>query len=107
LLVNELYTLEAAMQLLRDRLSARLAPRSLRLRSTVLYERHPLVRAGLLLNRKPFGSPTLSDKALMPSPALKIGPGDSARSHTADEYIFVSEVTEAIFLYIELLKRSV
>ena len=55
------------------------------------------------MGRQPFGSPTLSDQALMKFPTLKIGPGDSARSHTADEYIFIHEIEEAIDLYIQLL----
>ena len=55
------------------------------------------------LGLQPFGSPTLSNQALMPFPSVKIGPGDSARSHTADEYIKVSEIDEAIDLYLQLL----
>jgi acetylornithine deacetylase len=105
--VNELYTLEEALEKLRSVLSSSLTPRSLRLRSSVISDEHPLVRAGRALGRAAYGSPTLSDKALMPFPALKIGPGDSARSHTADEYIFVDEIREAITLYIDLLKNSI
>ncbi|RYZ24629.1 MAG: M20/M25/M40 family metallo-hydrolase [Chitinophagaceae bacterium] len=105
--VNEFYTLEEAVDLLRNELQAELAPRSLRLRSSIIAGDHPLVRAGIALGRNTYGSPTLSDKALMPFPALKIGPGDSARSHTADEYILLSEIREAITLYIDLLKQSV
>jgi acetylornithine deacetylase len=104
--VNELYTLEEAVAILRNALSATLTPRSLRLRSSVISDEHPLVRAGIRLGRVSYGSPTLSDKALMPFPALKIGPGDSARSHTADEFIYVSEIHEAITIYIDLLKQS-
>ena len=66
---------------------------------------HPLVEAGLKLGRTYYGSPTTSDKALMSFPALKIGPGDSARSHTADEYIYIDEVKEGIELYIQLLNQ--
>jgi acetylornithine deacetylase len=66
---------------------------------------HPLVEAGLKLGRPYYGSPTSSDKALMPFPALKIGPGDSARSHTADEFIFVDEIKEGIEVYIQLLEK--
>ncbi|TCJ17722.1 M20/M25/M40 family metallo-hydrolase [Flaviaesturariibacter flavus] len=105
--VNELYTLEEAVAILRHELGAELRPRSLRLRSSVIADSHPLVRAGKAMGRSAYGSPTLSDKALLPFPALKIGPGDSARSHTADEYILLSEIREAITLYIELLKQSV
>ena len=56
-----------------------------------------------MLGKKPFGSPTLSDQALMSFPSVKIGPGDSSRSHTADEYIFLEEIREAIHTYISLL----
>jgi acetylornithine deacetylase len=66
---------------------------------------HPLVKAGLSLGRTYYGSPTSSDKALMPFDALKLGPGDSARSHTADEFIFVDEIKEGIELYIKLLEQ--
>jgi len=59
------------------------------------------------LGRTYFGSPTTSDKALMPFPALKMGPGDSARSHTADEYIYVEEINQGIQLYIDLLNKLV
>ena len=64
-----------------------------------------MVQAGLKMGRSYYGSPTSSDKALMPFPALKIGPGDSARSHTADEFIFVEEIKEGIDLYSKLLEQ--
>ena len=66
---------------------------------------HPLVKAGTALGRTHYGSPTTSDKALMPFPTLKMGPGDSARSHTADEFIFIDEIKEGIDLYIKLLEQ--
>jgi acetylornithine deacetylase len=66
---------------------------------------HPLVIAGLQLKRNYYGSPTTSDKALMPFQTLKIGPGDSARSHTVDEYIYTEEIENGIDLYIQLLKQ--
>jgi acetylornithine deacetylase len=66
-----------------------------------------LVKAGLALDRKYYGSPTTSDKALMSFPTLKMGPGDSARSHTADEYIYTDEIKKGIELYIQLLGRIV
>ncbi|RYY65924.1 MAG: M20/M25/M40 family metallo-hydrolase [Chitinophagaceae bacterium] len=103
--VNECYTLEEVLELLRSELSSVLTPRSLRLRSSVIADDHPLLRAGRALGREAYGSPTTSDKALMPFPALKIGPGDSARSHTADEWIGIDELNEGIRLYIELLKQ--
>jgi acetylornithine deacetylase len=66
---------------------------------------HPLVKAGLELGRSYYGSPTTSDKALMFFSSLKMGPGDSGRSHSADEYIFVHEIEKGIELYIALLER--
>jgi acetylornithine deacetylase len=66
-----------------------------------------LVKSGISLGRSYYGSPTTSDKALMPFPSLKIGPGDSARSHTADEYIYVEEINEGIELYIKLLEQII
>ena len=78
--------------------------RSFRLRSTSIGLDHPLVKAGLILGRSYYGSPTTSDKALMFFPSLKMGPGDSGRSHSADEYIYVDEIKEGIELYIALLK---
>lgn len=103
--VNELYSFEAILDILRSNLQASVTPRSTRLRSTSIALEHPLVQAGLALGSKPYGSPTTSDKALMPFPALKMGPGDSARSHTADEFIFVSEIEQGVSTYIDLLKQ--
>ena len=78
-------------------------PRSTRLNSSSIDTSHPFIRRCEMLGKKPFGSPTLSDQALIPYPSVKIGPGDSARSHTADEYIRCYEIREAIELYIKLL----
>jgi len=103
--VNELYTFEEVIESIRPHISSEIKPRSTRLRSTAIALDHPVVKAGLKLGKKYYGSPTTSDKALMPFPALKIGPGDSARSHTADEYIYVNEINEGIELYIQLLNE--
>ncbi|MBU6158297.1 MAG: M20 family metallo-hydrolase [Bacteroidetes bacterium] len=102
---NELYTFEEIIELLQKNLKSEVSPRSMRLRSTVIPGEHPLVQAGMSLGRTCYGSPTTSDKALMPFPALKMGPGDSARSHTADEFIYLEEIREGIGLYVEMLKR--
>lgn len=103
--VNECYTLEEIVSEMQRHVQSELRPRSLRLRSSIIPPEHPLVQAGLALGRTCYGSPTTSDKALMPFPALKIGPGDSARSHTADEFIYLSELEEGIELYINLLNH--
>ena len=102
--VNELYSFEELLEAIRANVGCDVAPRSLRMRSSSIPADHPIVLAGLELGRTCYGSPTTSDKALMPFPALKTGPGDSARSHTADEYIFVDEIAEGIQGYIDLLK---
>lgn len=101
--VNELYTLEEVADTISKNLESEVKPRSTRLKSTMIPLDHPLVKAGLALGKTTYGSPTSSDKSLMPFPALKMGPGDSARSHTADEYIYVKEIEEGIDLYIQLL----
>jgi acetylornithine deacetylase len=103
--VNELYTFEELLEIIRQNVASEVQPRSTRLRSTSIAIDHPLVQAGKALGKTCYGSPTTSDKALMPFPALKIGPGDSARSHTADEFIFVKEVNEGIEFYIQLLEK--
>lgn len=103
--VNELYRFEEIITTVQANIQSEVSPRSLRMRSTAIAMDHSLVKAGLNLERSYYGSPTTSDKALMPFQTLKIGPGDSARSHTADEYIFVSEIEEGVELYIQLLKQ--
>lgn len=104
--VNECYTLEQVLETIRAHVSSDVQPRSLRIRSSIIQPEHPLVASGLALGRTTYGSPTTSDKALMSFPALKMGPGDSARSHTADEFIFVHEIEEGIALYIRLLENG-
>jgi acetylornithine deacetylase/succinyl-diaminopimelate desuccinylase-like protein len=102
--VNELYAFEELLDLIREAVSCEVNPRSLRMRSSSIPMDHPIVRSGLRQGRTCYGSPTTSDKALMPFPALKTGPGDSARSHTADEYIYLEEIEKGIEGYIELLR---
>jgi acetylornithine deacetylase len=97
------YTHEEALETIKQNVKCEVKPRSIRMRSTRIDIDHPLIRSGISLGKKPYGSPTSSDKALMPFPALKCGPGDSARSHTADEFIFVQEVEKGIDDYISLL----
>ncbi len=103
--VNELYSFEELLQLIKANVQSEVTPRSTRLRSTSISLEHPLVKAGLELGRTYYGSPTTSDKALMPFPSLKMGPGDSARSHTADEFVYLDEIKEGIGLYVEVLNK--
>jgi acetylornithine deacetylase len=105
--INELYTFEEVLEIIRSNVQCEVQPRSTRLKSTSISLEHPLVQAGKALGKTCYGSPTTSDKALMSFPALKIGPGDSARSHTADEYIFVDEINEGIKFYIKLLNQVI
>jgi acetylornithine deacetylase len=105
--VNELYSFEEVLETIRQNVQCEVKPRSTRMRSSSISLDHPLVKAGINAGRNYYGSPTTSDKALMPFPALKMGPGDSARSHTADEFIFIDEIKEGIGLYIEVLEQVV
>lgn len=105
--ITEMYTHEKILQVVRDNVQSDVMPRSMRLRATGISIDHPLVTAGVSIGKKCYGSPTSSDKALMPFPALKCGPGNSARSHSADEYIFLHEIKEGIEGYIALLEKII
>lgn len=100
---NELYSNEEIYRIVCRHIQSEVQARSFRLNSSHIDVRHPLVVRAKALGREPFGSPTLSDQALMHFPSLKMGPGNSARSHTADEYITIPEIREAIDMYIRLL----
>ena len=100
---NECYSNEELFKEISAHLKSEAKARSFRLNSSHIGAEHPFVKRAVKLGRVPFGSPTLSDQALMKFPSVKIGPGKSSRSHTADEYIMVSEIEEAIRLYIEML----
>lgn len=96
---TDAYTNEETVELLRAAIRSDAVPRSTRIRASALDARHPLFRAAVAAGRETYVSPTTSDMALMPFPSLKIGPGDSARSHTADEYVLLSEIGEGIAVY--------
>ena len=105
---NEFYQNEYVFEFLKKKMKkCELRARSFRLHSSSIATDHPLVRRCLERGMKPFGSPTLSDQALMPCPSLKLGPGDSARSHAADEYIAIGEIDDAINTYVSLLEGIV
>lgn len=104
---NELYSNEEIFDIVCGSVSSEVKARSFRLSSSHIDITHPLVCKAISLGRKPFGSPTLSDQALMPFPSLKMGPGESARSHTADEYIKISEIEEAISIYLSTIQDLV
>ncbi len=104
--VNDKYTNEQIAEILtRKSPCATITPRSLRLNSSSIPMNHALVEAGIELDRSTYGSPTLSDQAVLSCPSLKLGPGDSTRSHTADEFIYLAEIEEGIDLYIKLLEK--
>ena len=103
--LNECYSPEEVLEVIRNNVQALVTPRSTRLRSSIIPSDHQLVLAGEALGWTSFGSPTLSDKALMPFPALKIGPGNSARSHVADEFIFLEEIRQGVEGYVNLLQQ--
>lgn len=100
---NEFYSNEEIFHIICDHIQSEAKARSFRLNSSHIAEDHPLVRRAVGLKRMPFGSPTLSDQALMKFPSLKMGPGQSSRSHTANEYIEINEINEAITLYYQML----
>jgi len=103
--VTDQYTLEEVLDFIKNNVTATVSPRSLRMRSSGIAADHPLVQAAKKLNIKLYGSPTTSDQALIPVPSVKMGPGDSARSHTADEFIYVAEIVKGIDTYIALLNE--
>ena len=100
---NEMYSNEEILDEIKQCVNCEVKARSTRLSSTATPLQHSIVKRAKELNRELYGSPTLSDQALMSFPSVKVGPGDSARSHTADEYILLNEIEEAIELYCELL----
>lgn len=106
--VNDAYSnQEIATLLEKEAPCDRITPRGLRLNSSSISSEHSLVKAGISLGRNTYGSPTLSDQAVLKCPSLKLGPGDSKRSHTADEFIYISEIEEAIQLYTALLEKAI
>jgi acetylornithine deacetylase len=98
------YSHEEVLATIQQNILSEVKPRSMRMRSTRIDVNHPIVKAGVDIGKTCFGSPTSSDKALIPFPALKCGPGDSARSHTADEFIYLAEIEKGIEDYIKMLE---
>ncbi len=101
--VTDRYTNEEVLEIIREHVACEVKPRSTRLKPSSIDPAHPIVQAGLALGRTTYGSPTTSDQALLDVPSLKLGVGDSARSHMADEYVHLSEIREGIDLYIRML----
>ncbi|MHC5201130.1 M20 family metallo-hydrolase [Myroides sp. LJL119] len=105
--VTDAYTNDEVLQIIDQHVDCIVKARSTRLKPSSIKKEHPIVQAGITLGRKTYGSPTTSDQALLDIPSLKCGPGDSARSHTADEFIYVDEIYQGVDLYIEMLNKIV
>lgn len=106
--VNDAYTNQEICDILeKESPCTQITPRGTRLNSSSISQAHVLVKAGISLGRKTYGSPTLSDQAVLSCPSLKLGPGESKRSHTADEFIYIAEIEEAIQLYTALLEKAI
>ncbi|SFR39006.1 acetylornithine deacetylase [Robiginitalea myxolifaciens] len=103
--VNDCYSNAEIAEILQEEAPCDLKPRSLRLNSSSIPADHALVKAGLSLGRSTYGSPTLSDQAALSCDSLKLGPGDSTRSHSADEFIYLYEIEEGIALYVQILEK--
>lgn len=102
--VTDRYTNEEVLQTIREHVNSEVFPRSTRLKPSYIDPSHPIVAVGLALGRKTYGSPTTSDQALLSIPSLKMGPGDSARSHSADEFVYIREIETGIRQYITMLE---
>lgn len=105
--VTDRYTNQEVVEEIRRHVTSEVTPRSLRLKPSSISPDHPLVAAGTRLGRMCYGSPTTSDQTLLDIPSLKMGVGDSARSHSADEYVLLSEIREGIELYVKMLNEIV
>ena len=106
--VNDSYSNQEIAQILQENAPcSKIIPRSLRLNSSSISSEHELVKAGISIGRKTYGSPTLSDQSVLSCQSLKLGPGDSTRSHSADEFIYIAEIEEGIAIYVELLNRVI
>lgn len=105
--VTDAYSNQEIIDILKENLQSEVSPRSLRLKPSNISEAHPIVVAAKASGSTVYGSPTLSDQALLDIPSLKMGPGDSARSHTADEFIYVTELAAGIDKYITCLEAVV
>ncbi|MFT5257101.1 MAG: acetylornithine deacetylase, partial [Arenicella sp.] len=104
--VNDAYSNQEIATILQEKSPCtKITPRSLRLNSSAISTEHALVKAGVAMGRETYGSPTLSDQAVLNCQSLKLGPGDSTRSHSADEFIYLAEIEEGIQIYVELLNR--
>lgn len=105
--VTEQYSLEEVIEVIQNNIQSDVSARSIRLRPSSIPMEHPIVQEGLKLGKTAYGSPTTSDQALLDCPSLKMGPGHSARSHSADEFIYLREIKEGIAQYVKMLEDVV
>ena len=103
--VTDAYRNEEVLEIIRQHVSCEVKPRSIRLKPSSIDKKHPIVQAGIALGRITYGSPTTSDQSLLDIQSIKVGPGDSARSHTADEFVYVDEIRQGIELYVKMLEQ--
>lgn len=101
--VNDCYTNEEILKVVKENVNAEITPRSMHLNASSIPVTHGLVQAGIALGRTTYGSPTLSDQSVLSCKSLKLGPGETLRSHSADEFIYLNEIEEGIDLYIKIL----
>lgn len=101
--VNDCYSNLEILEIISENVNAQITPRSLHLNASFIDKNHALVQSGISLGRNTYGSPTLSDQSVLSCQSMKLGPGNSLRSHTADEFIYLDEIKEGIDLYIKLL----
>lgn len=101
--VNDCYSNQEILDTVRKHLTAEINPRSMHLNASSIPVKHGLVQAGIALGRTTYGSPTLSDQSVLSCQSLKLGPGETLRSHSADEFIYINEIEEGIQLYIKIL----
>lgn len=104
---TDVYSNQEILDIIQEHVNSDVVARSTRLNPSTIAIDHPIVQSGIKLGKEVYGSPTMSDQALLPIPSIKVGPGDSARSHTADEFIYLSEIEEGIAFYIALLNNII
>ncbi len=105
--VTDAYSNQEVLDIVKENVDVEVKERSLRLNSSSIPITHDIVKSGISLGRSTYGSPTLSDQSVLTCPSLKLGPGDSLRSHTADEFIYVQEIEEGIQIYVDLLNQVI
>jgi acetylornithine deacetylase len=105
--VNECYSNHEVFDIIEKQIQGKAVARSFRLNSSSISKEHPIVKAGIALGKGIYGSPTISDQALINCESIKIGPGKSTRSHSADEFIYLEYVKEGIELYKKMIKKII